>query len=359
MKTNTAIWQNTFTSIPDFPIAFPNLGRKMDESLRILAADIGGTKTNMGQFLIEDGQITLTAQSSYPSQQYDSFAAIAKEFLEDKDHPDRIGIGIAGPVIGGKAKTTNLNWEVDQKELIKELEVEEVFILNDLEANAYGIAALKEEELDRLYPGKKEIEGNAAIIAPGTGLGEAALFWDGAHFHPFATEGGHTDFGPRNDLDLELFRYLRRKFGHVSWERVVSGPGILNIFTFLRIEKEREVPDDLREAINAGDPPAVISRYAQKGYPICEEAISLFIKYLAQESANLCLKTKAVGGLFIGGGIIPKIHDELRKEAFLNHFFQAGRLRSLVEAIPVSVILNSEAPLLGAAYYGALGKRDS
>jgi glucokinase len=148
---------------------------------------------------------------------------------------------------------------------------------------------------------------------------------------------------------------LRRKFGHVSWERVISGPGILNIFTFLRIDKGWEVPDDLREAINAGDPPAVISAYAQKDYPICEETIRLFIKYLAQESANLCLKTKAVGGLFIGGGIIPKIHHELREEAFLSHFFQAGRLRPMVEAIPVSVIMNSEAPLLGAAYYGALG----
>jgi glucokinase len=309
----------------------------------------------MGRFLIEDGQIQLLEQSSYPSQHYDSLVAIAEDFLQGKDRPDRISIGIAGPVIGGKATTTNLNWEVDREVLKRELGVEDIFILNDLEANAYGIAALKERELDRLYPGHKEIEGNAAIIAPGTGLGEAALFWDGTYYHPFATEGGHTDFGPRNDLDLDLFRYLRRKFGHVSWERVVSGPGILNIFTFLRIDKDWEVPDDLREAMNAGDPPAVISTYAQKGYPICEETIRLFIKYLAQESANLCLKTKAVGGLFIGGGIIPKIHHELRSEAFLNHFFQAGRLRNLVEAIPVSIIMNAEAPLLGAAYYGALG----
>ncbi|PHN08328.1 glucokinase [Flavilitoribacter nigricans DSM 23189 = NBRC 102662] len=350
-----AIWQNSFTSIPDFPIAFPNRGRKLPQSLRVLAADIGGTKTNVGLFLVGDEQIRLIEQSSYPSQDYHSFVDIAEDFLQGKERPDRISIGIAGPVIGGKATTTNLNWEVDRKVLIRELKVAEVFILNDLEANAYGIAALQEKELDRLYAGHQEIEGNAAIIAPGTGLGEAALYWDGEYFHPFATEGGHTDFGPRNDLDLDLFRYLRRKFGHVSWERVVSGPGIQNIFTFLRVDKQWDVPDDLREAINAGDPPAVISAYAQKGYPICEETIRLFIKYLAQESANLCLKTKAVGGLFIGGGIIPKIHHELREEAFLNHFFQAGRLRDLVEAIPVSVIMNSEAPLLGAAYYGALG----
>ncbi|WP_222845645.1 glucokinase [Flavilitoribacter nigricans] len=355
MKTMEAIWQNSFTSIPDFPIAFPNRGRKLPQSLRVLAADIGGTKTNVGLFLVGDEQIRLIEQSSYPSQDYHSFVDIAEDFLQGKERPDRISIGIAGPVIGGKATTTNLNWEVDRKVLIRELKVAEVFILNDLEANAYGIAALQEKELDRLYAGHQEIEGNAAIIAPGTGLGEAALYWDGEYFHPFATEGGHTDFGPRNDLDLDLFRYLRRKFGHVSWERVVSGPGIQNIFTFLRVDKQWDVPDDLREAINAGDPPAVISAYAQKGYPICEETIRLFIKYLAQESANLCLKTKAVGGLFIGGGIIPKIHHELREEAFLNHFFQAGRLRDLVEAIPVSVIMNSEAPLLGAAYYGALG----
>lgn len=355
MNTRQAIWQHSFTSIPDFPIAFPNRGRRLKQSMQVLAADIGGTKTNVGQFLIEDDHISLIAQSSFPSQEYNSFTAIAEAFLEGQDRPGRISIGIAGPVIGGKATTTNLNWEVNREVLKRELKVEAAFILNDLEANAYGIAALDEKELDRLYPGRPEIKGNAAIIAPGTGLGEAALFWDGEYYHPFATEGGHSDYGPHDDLDIALFRYLRAKFGHVSWERVVSGPGILNIFNFLHEDQQWEIPDDLRKAMNAGDPPAVISAYAQKGYPICEESISRFIKYLAQESANLCLKIKAVGGLFIGGGIIPKIYHELKEEAFLDYFFDAGRLRDLLEAIPVTVIMNSETPLLGAAYYGALG----
>lgn len=354
MKTKTVLWQNTFNTIPDFPIAFPKLGQSAKSPLRVLAADIGGTKTNLGLFLLEDGHISLVEKAKYPSGEYDSFTAIARDFLKGKPSPDRISIGIAGPVIGGRATTTNLNWELDQKTLIRDFGISEVYILNDLEANAFGIAALKEEDLLRLYAGKQEIEGNAAIIAPGTGLGEAGLFWDGQHYHPFATEGGHTDFGPHSDLDLALFRYLRRKFGHVSWERVVSGPGILNIFTFLRIEMGREVPDDLRAAINAGDPPAIISEYAQKGYPICEEAIDLFIKYLAEEAANLCLKMKAVGGLFIGGGIAPKLQHEFFEANFLSHFFEAGRLRSLLETIPVTIILNSQTALLGAAYYGAL-----
>lgn len=352
----TALWQNHFASIPDFPIAFPNLERRLPDRLDVLAIDVGGTKTSLGQFRVEDGQISMLSQSSYPSQQYDSLRAIIRDFLKDKDAPQRISVGIAGPIIGEHASLTNLEWEIDRQELLREFDVPDVFLLNDLEANGYGIAALQEEDLARIYPGKPEIAGNAAIIAPGTGLGEAAFFWDGTHYHPFATEGGHTDFGPRNDQDLDLFRYLRRKFGHVSWERVVSGPGIFNIFTFLRVVEHREVPDELREAINAGDPPAVISEYAQKGYGICEETIHLFIKYLAQEAANLCLKTKAVGGLFIGGGIIPKILPELQEGVFLNHFFQAGRLRPLLESIPVTVILNSRTALLGAAYYGALGK---
>lgn len=354
MNTNTVLWQNTFNTIPDFPIAFPKLGKEQDSRLCILAADIGGTKTNLGLFLLEDGHISLVEKARYSSGDYDSFTAIARDFLNEKLTPDRISIGIAGPVIGGRATTTNLNWEIDQKELTKDFGLSEIYILNDLEANAFGIAALKEEDLLRLYAGKPEIEGNAAIIAPGTGLGEAGLYWDGTHYHPFATEGGHTDFGPHSDLDIGLFRYLRRKFGHVSWERVVSGPGILNIYTFLRVEMGREVPDDLREAINAGDPPAVISEYAQKGYPICEETIDLFMKYLAEEAANLCLKMKAVGGLFIGGGIPPKLQHEFFEAHFLSHFFDAGRMRALLETIPVTVILNSQTALLGAAYYGAL-----
>ncbi|MCB0633706.1 MAG: glucokinase, partial [Lewinella sp.] len=337
MSTKTVLWQNTFNTISDFPIAFPKLGKQTSDSLTVLAADIGGTKTNLGLFLLEDGHISLVERAKYPSQEYTSFTAIVEDFLEGGANPDRISIGIAGPVIGGKATTTNLGWDVDRETLIHDFNIPDVYILNDLEANAFGIAALKEEDLLRLYGGKREIEGNAAIIAPGTGLGEAGLFWDGEKYHPFATEGGHADFGPQNDLDVDLFRYLRRKFGHVSWERVVSGPGILNIFTFLRIDMGREVPDDLREAMEAGDPPAVISEYAQKGYPICEETIDLFIRYLAREAANLCLKMKAVGGLFIGGGIPPKLQQEFFEANFLSHFFQAGRLRALLETIPVTI----------------------
>ena len=354
MKTLTSIWQNSINSIVDFPIGFPIAPEAMSQSLNIVAADVGGTKTNIGLFRIDATEIALIAERTYPSQHYPSFESIAQNFLTGKAKPDRICIGVAGPVLEGKAMTTNLNWEVDQAIIRKTLGIHSVYVLNDLEANAYGIAALKEENLLRLYPGRQEIEGNAAIIAPGTGLGEAALYWDGTRYHPFATEGGHTDFGPRTELDLELFRFLRRKFGHVSWERVVSGPGIYNIFTFLSLEKKLEVPKDLQAAIHAGDPPAVISQYAKKGYPICQESIRLFVKYLAQESANLCLKTKAVGGLFIGGGIIPKLQAELNEADFLSHFFEAGRLRPMMEAIPVTLILNPRTALLGAAYYGGL-----
>jgi glucokinase len=354
MSTGTVLWQNSFNNISDFPIAFPKLGKRSESRLCVLAADIGGTKTNLGLFFLEDGQISLVEQATYASGDYNSFSDIAREFLKDKSSPDRLSIGIAGPVIDGRATTTNLGWELDRRVLIKDFAIPDVYILNDLEANAYGIAALKEEDLLRLYAGKPEIEGNAAIIAPGTGLGEAGLYWDGKAYHPFATEGGHTDFGPHSDQDIALFRYLRSKFGHVSWERVVSGPGILNIFNFLQTEMGREVPTELEEDMKKGDAPAVISKYAQKGYPICVETIDLFMIYLAQEAANLCLKMKAVGGLFIGGGIPPKLQHEFFEEQFLHHFFDAGRMRSLLETIPVTIIVNSETALLGAAYYGAL-----
>jgi len=199
-------------------------------------------------------------------------------------------------------------------------------------------------------------EGNAAIIAPGTGLGEAGLFWDGSALHPFDTEGGHTDFVSRSELDDELFYVLQKKYGHVSWERVVSGMGIVTIYEFLRDVKKREEPDWLKEKINRGDVAGAIGQAAKESCPICVETIRLFVHYLAVEASNLALKMKCTGGLFIGGGIPPKVWNEPLQQHFLEHFFQVGRLRPLLEAMPIYLITNQQTALLGAAYFGAFGK---
>lgn len=334
------------------PIVFPGK-RQVKEGTILLAVDIGGTKTDLALYLVNNQSFTLLEESVYESQKWSSFAALAKDFIDTVAvAPHRISIAAAGPVRHGKVKLTNLNWVLDVTQLQKELEVEEVLLLNDLEAKAYGLAMLGEGELIKIYPGNTDNEGNGAIIAPGTGLGEGGLFWDGKTFHPFATEGGHTDFAPRTEMDIELLRYLQQQWDHVSWERIISGMGIFNIYQFLRDVKGRVEPDWLHKKIMDGDHAQVIGEHRQE-VPICSETIELFVRYLAIESSNLALKLKATGGLFIGGGIPPKLWDESAKSIFLEHFFQVGRMRPLIEAVPVYLILNSRTAVLGAAYYGS------
>jgi glucokinase len=183
-------------------------------------------------------------------------------------------------------------------------------------------------------------------------LGEAGLFWDGNYYHPFATEGGHCDFAPRNNFDFELYSFLQKKFGHVSWERLVCGPGIVNIYQFLRDEKKRNEPEWLKEKLNGEDEAAVISGHSKQS-EICNETMQLFVRYLAYESANLVIKLKATGGLFIGGGIAPQLITLFQDNAFYSSFCQSGRLNYLLEKVPVKVILNPKTALLGAAYVGS------
>ncbi len=334
------------------PIVFPGK-RRIKEGTILLAADIGGTKTDLALYVINKQTFTLLQEDIYESQKWDSFSKMAKDFIDTASvAPQRICIAAAGPVRHGRVKLTNLNWSLDVNTLREEMEVEEVLLLNDLEAKAYGLAMLGEHELSQVYAGNSDTEGNGAIIAPGTGLGEGGLFWDGETFHPFATEGGHTDFAPRTELDMELLRYLQRQWEHVSWERIISGMGIFNIYQFLRDVKGHEEPAWLAEKIATGDHSQVIGEH-RKEVKICQETIELFIRYLAIEASNLALKLKATGGVFIGGGIPPKIWDESTKAIFLEHFFQVGRLRPLIETVPVYLILNSRTAVLGAVYYGS------
>jgi len=333
------------------PIAFPKKKSIADGTV-LLAADVGGTKTDVALFKRRNGSMLLEKEAVFPSQKFDSLAEIIRNFNGKAPFPERLSIAFAGPVLHGKATATNLDWQVDAEVLGRELGISEVFLLNDLEAEAYGVAALKKQDLTTIFSGNNAVEGNMAIIAPGTGLGEAGLIWDGQLFHPFATEGGHTDFAPRTEFDWELLLFLQKQFGHVSWERVVSGPGIHQIYCFLRDVKNWEEPAYLSEIMKNNDPPAAIAQAALENYPICEETMRLFVRYLAIETSNLALKLKATGGIFIGGGILPKIWNENFRKVFIEHFFQVGRMRHLMEKIPVQLILNPKTALLGAAWYG-------
>lgn len=341
------------------PLSFPGRREPAGNATIILAGDIGGTKTNLGLFRAENSEVTLIKETGYPSRDYDNLAGLIRQFLSENGNasPGRICLGVAGPVIQGKVQTTNLPWEFSGEDIGKQTGVSSVSLINDLEATAYGLAALSPGDFDLIHAGSTGNPGNAAIIAPGTGLGEGGLYWDGKSYRPFATEGGHCDFAPRSDTDIEFYQYLRKKYDFVSWERIVSGPGIYNIYQFLRDIKKREEPGWLARELQQEDPAAVISNAAlEKKQPLCVETMELFVSYLAHESTNLVLKHKATGGLFIGGGIPPRILPFLKEGIFYHSFIQCDRMEELVSAIPVKVILNDKTALLGAAYYGAFSR---
>ena len=342
------------------PLALPFLHSPENNNLLILAGDIGGTKTNLGLYRSQNGRMEMVTNTSYHSKQFPTFTAIIHQFLleSSSEKPDRISIGVAGPVLNNKVRTTNLAWELDAAILAAETGIDKVYLINDLEANAYGLAGLTDEDLVTIHQVDKQVEGNIAIIAPGTGLGQAGLFWDGEYYHPFATEGGHCDFSQQSDIDFALYNYLKIKHGHVSWEHVVAGPAIYSIYLFLRDVLKRDEPHWLAVRLNANDPSAVISNTALQGISaICDETMKLFAGYLARESCNLVLKMKSTGGLYLGGGIPPKIIKYLLVKQFYTAYSKTDSVQTeLVQSVPIYIITNPKTALIGSAYYGAFAK---
>ena len=326
----------------------------------ILAGDIGGTNTRLAFADEKAGCLTLVAEATFSSREHASLESVLRKFLSAHPIPvTRAAFGIAGPVRHGRCDATNLPWVVDSHLVAREIGLERVGLINDLEANAYGVAALQREDFVLLNEGAVNAEGNAAIISAGTGLGQAVLYWDGRQHHPFATEGGHADFAPRNHLEMALLEYLMKQFQRVSYERVVSGPGLLNIYRFLRDTGRGEEPQWLAERMRQQDPSAVISQSALRGESeLCAQALDLFVTLYGAEAGNLALKVMATGGVYLGGGIAPKIVEELRAPAFLNAFTSKGRMRPLLEAMSVRVILNQKTALLGAARFATLCPAD-
>ena len=324
----------------------------------ILAGDVGGTKVNLASFEVRDGKLTQVAFEKFPSREFSDLESITRKFLDGKNLKlQGASFGVAGAIKNGVANLTNLKWIVDSKNLAKELRVPSVGLLNDLEANAYGISALTENDFVVLNAGSKDAVGNVAVIAAGTGLGEAGMLWDGKRFHPFACEGGHSDFAPRTDLDIALLQHLRAQFGgRVSWERVLSGIGSVNIYKFLRDTKRCEEPAWLAEELKKSDnPAAVITTAGLEGKcEICVKALDIFVNYYGEEASNLALKIMSLGGVYIGGGIAPKIISKLADGQFMKAFLDVGRMKWLVEAMPVKVILNDKTALLGAAEHARL-----
>ena len=322
----------------------------------VLAGDIGGTKTNLALFSVHGEKLRSESLKTYSSQHYSGLFPLLQDFFaESRPNIDAASFGIAGAVVDGKVQTPNLPWMVDIEELRRALKFEKVTLLNDLEATAYGLFTLENDELFTLNEGTMRHAGNKALIAAGTGLGQAILFDDGRYFRPVASEGGHGDFAPRNELEIELLRHLIGRFGHVSYERVVSGPGLLNIYRFLKEVRGLEEPEWLSVRLaNADDQSVEISKAALAGEAaICVEALDLFVSVYGAEAGNLALRAKSVRGLYIGGGIAPKILAKLKDGIFMRAFVDKGRYADLLSAMPVQVVLNEKTALRGAAYYAA------
>jgi len=321
----------------------------------ILAGDIGGTNARLAiiAWAEAEGRLTFIREQTFASREELSLESVLRKFLAGAEAPiTKACVGVAGPVRQGRCEATNLPWIIDAAVLARQLQLPHVGLINDLEAQAWGIDELEESDFERLNAGQAEPLGNRAIIAAGTGLGEVGLVWQGQGFKPFATEGGHADFAPRNHLEMALLDYLLKQHSRVSAERLVSGRGLLNIYRFLKDTGQAEEPPWLAAQIRTDTAPAVISQNALAGKsPLCMQALDLFVSLCGAEAGNLALKIMATGGLFLGGGIAPKIIAKLREPVFMNAFTAKGRMKPLMQAMPVRVILNPKTALLGAARF--------
>jgi glucokinase len=314
----------------------------------LLAGDIGATKTNLALLTAEGGELELVAEETFRNRGHAGLEEIVEAFLARHGHaPEAACFGVAGPVAGGRIHMPNLDWLIDVHQLCKTLGVNRVVLLNDLEATAYGVATLAPDRFAVLNQGVPRSGANAALIAAGTGLGEAILYWDGAQHRVSASEGGHADYAPGDAEQAAILCQLRDRFGHVSWERLVSGPGLHNIYEVLDLQ---EAPGVAARIEAAEDPSAAIAETALAGASArCVRALDVFAASYGAEAGNLALKALATGGVYIGGGIAPKILRKLEDGTFLRAFFDKGRLAPLLRSIPVKVVLDPTTALRGAA----------
>jgi glucokinase len=325
----------------------------------ILAGEIGATRTRLAGFETEGSRLQLVVEKSFMSQEHAGLTEIITTFIQTEGIlVNRACFGVAGPVRRGRSKISNLPWIIDSRDLSKQLKLDSVGMINDLEAYAYGIDGLDSKDFVVLNEGSEDAEGNRAVISARTGLGVAGLYWDGYRHHPFGCEGGHSDFAPRNELEMALLSYLQKKYGRISCERLLSGPGIKNIYDFLRDTKRAEEPQALKDLITGTpDAPALISKLAAAGTtPICDQTMSIFVSIYGAETGNVALNFLSTGGIYIGGSVAAKNVTKMKDPIFMQSFLDKGRLVPLMKEIPVSIVLNDDAGMIGAARYTLIEK---
>ncbi len=320
----------------------------------LLAGDIGGTKTRLATVEVDGQCVAVTRECEFASADFPDLESLLQAFLDQSGPVSVAAFGVAGPVRNNAVQTTNLPWRIEADALRRRFGFTRCHLLNDLEATAWGLPALEADDLYTLQAGAPGAHGHRAIIAAGTGLGEAGLHWDGHAHHPYATEGGHATFAPRDALECEFAERLRARYGHVSWERVVSGMGIPELYDFLLAKSDMHTPDWLAQDMQMRGKAAAISHAAlAERDALCAETMRRFVGLYGAEAGNLALKAMSTGGLYLGGGIAPKILPLLESAVFLESFLGKGRMRPLLEAMPVRVILNDRAALYGPALFAA------
>ncbi len=344
-----------------FPLYLPQIENPANNNLSILAADVGGTKTNIAQFVSQNGKMVLQLEETYTTNHHNSLTEIILDFIKKNnfEKPDRISIGAAGPVVNGTCHTTNIKFKIDVTELSRDLQIDKVYLINDLEATAFGMTEMDDEFMVTMRNGNPSIGGHIAILAPGTGLGEACLFWDGKYLRPMPSEGGHSEFAPRTDVEFELVKFLQKTYGEIIvWERLVSGPAIYKIYEFLRDVKGYEEQAWLTQKLaEAKDKSAVISETAMSGLcTTCVLAMEMLVDFMARRANNMVLNYKATGGLILAGGIPPRIYNFINKEKIEESFLKCDEMEPLLAGIPIYLNLNSKTALYGAAYYGAFSE---
>jgi glucokinase len=324
--------------------------------VKVLAGDIGGTTTRLGVYEVEGDELRGIREQSFASAAVSGLEEILSEFLGGGESGCRAAcFGIAGPVTGRRMRTTNLPWVVDADDLERTTGISPVVLINDLEATGWGVVRMGEGGVHVLNPGKPDARGNGAVIAAGTGLGEAGIYWDGRSMRPFACEGGHAGFSPTDELGDGLLQFLRQRHGaQVSWERVLSGPGLADLYRYMLQRSGKPEPDWFVEANRTGDPtPAISTAALEDRDEVCARTIEIFARLYGEEAGNLALKVMATGGVWVGGGIAPKILPVLTGGAFMEGFLAKGRMRPLLESMPVSIVLDDRAALQGAAHRAA------
>jgi glucokinase len=326
----------------------------------LLAGDIGGTKTNLAIFAPEAGLHDPIAEATFPSRRYPSLEAVVEDFWKKIERPpiEQAVFGVAGPVVQGRAEVTNLPWRLEETALRKALGVEVVYLLNDLQSIASAVPVLEPGDLHTLHAGKAVPQTAIGIVAPGTGLGEAFLTWDGSNYHAHPSEGGHTSFAPADEEQIEMLRFLLSRFHHVSYERICSGIGIPNIYAFYKETGRYPEPAWLTEEISQVDDitPLLVQNALTRGddCEICVRTLEMFVSVLGAEASNMALKVLATGGIYLGGGIPPRILPALSNGRFMDAFLDKGRFADLLQNVPVHVILNPKVALMGAASYGLI-----